>query len=94
MTNTDSTGSVVSAIGGAVVGYVLWLIAISIGNQFTTVSKWSLLVLLGSVVLAACAGLWGWSMRRRGKSVGAAFAFSLPVLPVVLTLAVLTNLYV
>jgi drug/metabolite transporter (DMT)-like permease len=89
-----TSDSIISAIGGAVVGYVLWLIAISIGDDFTTVSKWSLLVLLGSVVLAACAALWGWSMRRRGKAVGAAFAFSLPVLPVVLTLAVLTNLYI
>ena len=43
-------------------------------------------------VLAVCAGVWGWSMRRRGKYVGAAFAFSLPILPVLLTLAVLTNL--
>ena len=94
MTNTDSSASVVSAIGGAVVGYVLWLIAISIGQDFTTVSRWSLLVLLGSVVLAVCAGVWGWSMRRRGRAVGAAFAFSLPVLPVLLTLAVLTNLYI
>jgi len=94
MTNTDSSGSFVSAIGGVVVGYVLWLIAISIGDDVTTVSKWSLLVLLGSAVLAVCAGVWGWSMRRRGKYIGAAFAFSLPILPVLLTLAVLTNLYV
>ncbi|CNK07343.1 Conserved membrane protein of uncharacterised function [Mycobacterium tuberculosis] len=57
-------------------------------------SQWSLLVLLGSVVLAACAGAWGWSLRRRGRAVAAAFAFSLPVLPVLLTLAVLTNLYI
>jgi hypothetical protein len=89
-----TSDSIVGAIGGAVVGYVLWLIAISIGQDFTTVSRWSLLVLLGSAVLAVCAGVWGWSMHRRGKAVGAAFAFSLPVLPVLLTLAVLTNLYI
>ena len=50
-----TSDSVIGAIGGAVVGYVLWLIAISIGNDVTTVSRWSLLVLLGSAVLAACA---------------------------------------
>jgi hypothetical protein len=86
--------TVVSAIGGVVIGYVAWLIAISIGDDVTTVSRWSLMVLLGSVVLAVCAGVWGWRMRRRGNHVGAAFTFSLPILPVLLTLAVLTNLYV
>jgi heme O synthase-like polyprenyltransferase len=94
MTNTDSSGNFVGAIGGVVVGYVLWLIAISIGNDVTTVSTWSLLVLAGSAGLAVCAAPWGWSMRRGGRSAAAAFAFSLPVLPVLLTLAVLTNLYV
>jgi 4-amino-4-deoxy-L-arabinose transferase-like glycosyltransferase len=86
--------TVVSAIGGVVVGYVLWLIAISIGDDVATVSQWSLVVFLGSIVLAVCAGVWGRSMRRRGKYLGAAFAFGLPILPVVLTLAVLTNIYV
>ena len=94
MKTSDISGTVVSAIGGVVIGYVLWLIAISIGEDVTTVSQWSLLVLLGSAVLAVCAGVWGWRMRRRGKYLGAAFAFSLPILPVVLTLAVLTNIYV
>jgi hypothetical protein len=86
--------TVVSAIGGVVAGYVLWLIAISIGDDVATVSQWSLVVFLGSIVLAVCAGVWGRSMRRRGKYLGAAFAFGLPILPVVLTLAVLTNIYV
>jgi hypothetical protein len=50
--------------------------------------------LLGSIVLAVCAGVWGWWLRRRGKHLGAAFALGLPILPVVLTLAVLTNIYI
>jgi hypothetical protein len=91
---SGTSGIVVSVLGGVVIGYVLWLIAISIGDEVTTVSQWSLLVLLGSIVLAVCAGVWGWRMRRRGQHLGAAFAFGLPILPVVLTLAVLTNLYV
>jgi hypothetical protein len=52
------------------------------------------MVLLASIVLAVCAGVWGRSMLRRGKYLEAAFAFGLPILPVVLTLAVLTNIYV
>ena len=94
MKTGDTRDTVVSALGGVIIGYVLWLIAISIGNDVTTVSQWSLIVLLGSAVLAVCAGVWGRRMRRRGQHLGAAFAFGLPILPVVLTLAVLTNLYV
>ncbi|HTX97701.1 MAG TPA: hypothetical protein VME67_24450 [Mycobacterium sp.] len=88
-----TTETVVGAIGGLVTGYVVWLIAISVGNDVATVSVWSLVVLLISVVLAACTGLWGWWLRRRRKDSAAAFAFGLPVLPVALSLAVLTNLY-
>jgi len=94
MKTSDTRDTVVSAIGGVIIGYVLWLIAISIGNDVTTVSQWSLIVLLGSAVLAVCAGVWGRRMRRRGQHLGAAFAFGLPILPVVLTLAVLTNIYI
>jgi hypothetical protein len=85
--------TVVGAIGGVATGYVLWLVAISIGDDTTTVSRWSLIVLIGSGVLAICAGVWGWWLRRRGKSLWAAFAFGLPILPVVLTLAVLADIY-
>ena len=47
------TETVVGAIGGLATGYVLWLVAISIGDDLTTVSVWSLTVLLLSVVLAS-----------------------------------------
>jgi hypothetical protein len=85
---------IVGTIGGLATGYVLWLVAISIGDDVATVSVWSLTVLIASVVLAACAAAWGWWLRRRGKSLWMAFAFGLPVLPVVLTLAVLADIYV
>jgi cytochrome bd-type quinol oxidase subunit 1 len=84
--------SVVGAIGGVAIGYVLWLIAISIGDN-ATAGQWGPLVLLMSVVLGICAGVWGWWLRGRGKQLWAAFAFGLPVLPVVLTLAVLADIY-
>jgi hypothetical protein len=85
--------TVVGAIAGLATGYVLWLVAISVGDDLATVGVWSLVVLVLSGVLAVCAVLWGWLLRRRGKHLGAAFAFGLPVLPVVLTLAVLADIY-
>jgi hypothetical protein len=52
------------------------------------------MVLLLSAVLAICAGICGWWLRRRGKRPWVAFAVGLPILPLVLTLAVLANIYV
>lgn len=92
MKSTDTQGTVVGAIGGVATGYVVWLVAYSIGDDIATVSQWSPMVLLLSVVLAVCAGGWGWSLRRRGKRLWAFFAFGLPVLPVILTLAVLADI--
>jgi hypothetical protein len=85
--------TVVGAIAGLVAGYVLWLAAVSIGDDLTTVSRWSLAVLLLSGALAAGAVIGGLRMRWRRKHFGAAFAFGLPILPVVLALAVLANTY-
>jgi hypothetical protein len=87
------TETVICAVGGLAAGYVLWLLAISVGDDVATVSVWSVTVLLLSVVLAGCAGGWGWWQRRRRRQFSAAFAFGLPVLPVLLSLAVLANLY-
>ena len=83
---------IVGAIGGVAIGYVLWLIAISIGDN-AAAGQWGPLVLVLSVVLGICAGVWGWWLRRRGNHPWSAFAFGLPVLPVVLTLAVLADVY-
>jgi uncharacterized iron-regulated membrane protein len=94
MRPTVTTETIAGVVGGLAAGYVLWLLAISIGDDVTTVGVWSLVVLLLSVALAAGAGAWGWWQRRRVKQVWSAFAFALPVLPVVLTLAVLVDLYV
>ncbi|BBX75068.1 hypothetical protein H7H78_06460 [Mycobacterium shinjukuense] len=84
---------VVGAVGGVVAGYVLWLLAISIGEDLTTVSRWSLAVLLLSGVLGLCAVVGGLVMRWRRRFAWSAFVFGLPVLPVLLTLAVLADLY-
>ncbi|BBU24525.1 hypothetical protein [Mycobacterium xenopi] len=85
--------TILGVVAGVLVGYIGWLLAISIGAATTTVSRWSAVVLILSLVLAACAGWWGWRLRRRRNYPWAAFAFALPVLPVVLTLAVLSSTY-
>jgi hypothetical protein len=92
MKSTDTQGTVVGAIGGVATGYILWLVAFSIADTTTTVGRWSPILLLLSGVLAICAGVWGWSLRRRGKRLRASFAFGLPVLPVILSLAVLADI--
>ena len=86
--------TIVGAIGGATTGYVLWLAAISIADNNATVGRWAPLVLLVSAALAICAGVWGWRVFRRRKYLWAAFAFGLPILPVLLTLAVLADIYI
>jgi hypothetical protein len=88
------TESIWAAIGGVLAGYVLWLVAISIGDAVTTVSLWSLVVLALSAAFALWAVLWGRRLRQRQSYPLAAFAFALPVLPVLLSLAVLVRSYV
>jgi hypothetical protein len=85
--------TVVGVIGGAAAGYVLWLLAFSIADDNAAVGQWAPTVLLLSVVLAIGAMLWAASLRRRGKYAWSGFGFGLPILPVVLTLAVLADVY-
>jgi heme O synthase-like polyprenyltransferase len=86
--------SIWTAIGGAIVGYLLWLVAISIGDAFTTVSLWSLIVLGVSVVFALWAVLRGRRLRRQRNYLLALFMFALPILPVLLSLGVLFRTYI
>jgi hypothetical protein len=85
--------TVVGILAGLTVGYLGWLAVVSIGEAVTTVSEWSSAVLLVSVAVAAGAALWARQLRRQGKPPLAAFALTLPVLPVALTLGVLTYTY-
>ena len=41
MTTSNTSDTVMGAIGGVASGYVLWLLAISIGDDVTTVSRWA-----------------------------------------------------
>ncbi|MDD4866173.1 MAG: hypothetical protein PHQ28_03305 [Mycobacterium sp.] len=85
--------TMLGALGGAATGYILWLLAFSIGDDTTTVSRWAPPVLALAVVLGAGAVVWAWWLRRRRKHPWAAFAAALPIPPVTLTLAVLADLY-
>jgi uncharacterized membrane protein len=82
-----------AALGGVLAGYLLWLIAFSIGDFLTTAGMWGPIVLAVSAVLAFVAALWGRRVRARGNLTLAAFAFGLPVLPVLLTVLVLADTY-
>jgi len=93
MRSTVTPQTVVGAVGGLATGYVLWLAAVSIVNDNAAADRWGPVVLTASVVLAVCAVLWGLALRRRKKFLWAAFGFGLPMLPVVLTLAVLVDVY-
>ena len=88
------TESIWAIIGGVLAGYLLWLVAISIGDAVTTVSLWSLFVLLVSVGFAVWAVLRGQRLRRQQNYPLASFFFALPVLPVLLSLGVLVRTYV
>jgi hypothetical protein len=85
--------SVWAALGGVLAGYVLWLIAFSIGDFLTTAGVWGPIVLAVSAVFALGAALWARRVRARGNLTLAAFAFGLPVLPVLLTVLVLADTY-
>ncbi len=85
--------SIWAVIGGAIVGYLLWLVAISIGDAVSTVSLWSLVVLLVSAAFAVWALLRGRRLRRQRNYALALFVFALPVLPVLLSLGVLIRTY-
>jgi len=93
MKTGDTSGPVVGAIGGLATGYVLWLVAFSIADDNAAVGRWAPTVLVLSAVLAICAVVWGFMQRRRGKYLWSAFGFGVPILPVVLTLAVLADVY-
>jgi hypothetical protein len=85
--------TVVGALGGVVAGYVLWLLAFSIADDNAAVGQWAPTVLLLSLMLAVGALVWASVQRRRKKFAWSGFGFGLPVLPVVLTLAVLADVY-
>ena len=85
--------SVWAALGGVLAGYVLWLVAISIGDALATVGVWGPIVLLVSMVFAVVTTLWARRLWRSGNLALALFALASPVLPVLLSLLVVADSY-
>jgi drug/metabolite transporter (DMT)-like permease len=85
--------SVWAALGGVLAGYVLWLVAISIGDAVATVGVWGPIVLIVSVAFAVGTTSWGRRLRRGGNLTLASFALASPVLPVLLSLLVVADSY-
>jgi 4-amino-4-deoxy-L-arabinose transferase-like glycosyltransferase len=83
----------VGAIGGLATGYVLWLVAFSIADDNATAGQWAPIVLALSAALGIGALMWGLLQRRRRNYLRGSFALCLPVLPLVLSLAVLADIY-
>jgi hypothetical protein len=85
--------SVWAGLGGVLVGYVLWLVAISIGDAVATVGVWGPIVLIGSVVFAVATTVWGRRVRRSGNLTLASGVLASSVLPVVLSVLVVADSY-
>lgn len=84
---------VVAGIGGLVIGHALWLAAISLAIDTTSVSSWVLVVSGAVLVVAVLAGLLGRRYHRRQADAKAWFLWCLPVAPVLFTVIVLGVTY-
>ena len=85
---------VVAAVGGLVIGHILWLVAISFAIATTTVNKWVLVVSAMFALGSVAAGTLGWRLHRQKSDIWAAFVWCLPISPIVFTLCVLGATYV
>ncbi len=74
-------------------GHILWLIAISLAVDTSTVNRWVLVVAGGSALLGVAAGLLGRRAYQRGSQVWTALLWCLPVSPVLFSIAVLGVTY-
>jgi hypothetical protein len=83
----------VAAIGGLVVGHILWLAGISIAIATSSINMWVLVVAGVSIVLGAVAAALGLRLYRRKSEIWAAFLWAMPVSPVLLSLIVLGVTY-
>jgi hypothetical protein len=84
----------VAAIGGLVVGHILWLAGISLAIATSSINTWVLVVAAVSFVAGGAAAYYGWRSYQRKSDVWAAFLWTLPVSPVLLSLTVLGVTYV
>lgn len=85
--------TIVAGLGGLIIGHMLWLLAISVATKTTTVNAWVLLIAGVSLALAIAGGLLGRRFHARKAHAKAAFAWALPVSPILLSLSVLAVTY-
>jgi hypothetical protein len=88
-----SPSTIVAAIGGFVIGHILWLIGISVATSAYRVNFWVLILAALIVVAAVVVGRLAWLMYQRKRLVWATFLAFLPISPVVFTLIVLGVTY-
>ncbi|WP_328350829.1 hypothetical protein OG976_16675 [Mycobacterium sp. NBC_00419] len=89
-----SPSTIVAAIGGFVIGHILWLVGISIATSAYRVNFWVLILAALIAVASAAVGWLAWQLYQRKRLVAAAFLACLPISPVVFTLIVLGVTYV
>jgi len=84
---------IVAAIGGLVIGHMLWLLAITLAINTSEVSFWVLIASAVITVLSAIFAWLGWRAYQRKDQVWTAFLWSVPVAPMLFTLVVLAVTY-
>jgi hypothetical protein len=84
---------VVAGVGGLIIGHILWLVAISVAIATHDVARSVLLLSAGIGAVTVVAVMVGWLLYRRRSRVWAAFLWSLPISPVLLSICVLGVTY-
>ncbi|MGV0740786.1 hypothetical protein [Mycolicibacterium sp. XJ870] len=84
---------IVAGIAGLVIGHILWLGAISLATDSSTVNAWVLVVAGLSFAAGVACGWLGWRKYQDKSRVLAVFLWSLPVSPVLFSLGVLGVTY-
>ena len=85
--------TVVAAVGGLIVGHILWLIATSLAIATSDVEHWMLIVSAVIAMLSAASFVVGWRRYQDRAYVWAALLLSMPISPVLLTLGMLGVMY-
>jgi hypothetical protein len=85
--------TVVAAVGGLIIGHILWLIATSLAIATSDVEQWMLIISAVIGALSAASLVVGWLRYRDRSYVWAALLLCLPISPVLSTLAMLGVMY-
>jgi hypothetical protein len=85
--------TIVAAIGGLVIGHILWLVGIKLATDTQQVNTWVLVVAGVSFVIGIVGGFLGLKYHRVRATAKAAFLWCLPISPVLFSLSVLGVTY-